>query len=129
MLSSKNAIANIATKNISVAKEFYQETLGLTVTGNTGEHLFSFKSGNSIIWIYQSDFAGTNKATSLSWMVGDELEAIVADLKGKGVTFEHYDMPQMKLEGDIHVGGGMKIAWFKDPDGNILSMTSGSLEG
>jgi hypothetical protein len=42
-------------------------------------------------------------------------------LKSKGVTFEHYDMPGLSLEGDIHVGQGMKVAWFKDPDGNILN--------
>jgi hypothetical protein len=51
-------------------------------------------------------------------------QGVVRALKAKGVTFEHYDMPGMKLEGDIHIGGDMKIAWFKDPDGNILSIVS-----
>ena len=44
-------------------------------------------------------------------------------LKAKGVKFEHYDLPGMKREGDVHVGGDMKVAWFKDPDGNTLSVS------
>jgi hypothetical protein len=57
--------------------------------------------------------------------VGEDVEGIVSALKGKGVKFEHYDMPGMTRKGDVHAGGGMKIAWFKDPDGNILSIVSG----
>lgn len=55
-------------------------------------------------------------------MVGDEIDTIVKALKSKGVTFEHYDMPGLTVEGDIHVGYGMKVAWFKDPDRNILNV-------
>jgi len=43
-------------------------------------------------------------------------------LKSKGVTFEHYDMPDTRLEGDVHVFGDLRVAWFKDPDGNILNL-------
>jgi hypothetical protein len=49
----------------------------------------------------------------------------VRELKAKGVAFEHYDLPGLKVEGDVHVGEDMRIAWFKDPDGNILSIVSG----
>ena len=45
--------------------------------------------------------------------------------KARGVTFEHYDMPELKRVGDVYVGGNMKVAWFKDPDGNILNIFSG----
>ncbi|TIN51029.1 MAG: VOC family protein, partial [Mesorhizobium sp.] len=65
---------------------------------------------------------GTNKATALTWTVGDQIGAIVQALKSKGVTFERYEMPGLTLEGDVHVGYGMKVAWFKDPDGNILCL-------
>jgi hypothetical protein len=58
----------------------------------------------------------------VTWSVGDELEDIVSKLKAKGVKFEHYDMPQMTRKGDIHIAGDMKVAWFKDPDGNILNV-------
>jgi uncharacterized glyoxalase superfamily protein PhnB len=50
---------------------------------------------------------------------------VVRSLKAKGVTFEHYDMPDMKLVGDVHVTGATKVAWFKDPDGNILNIVNG----
>ena len=57
----------------------------------------------------------------MTWAV-DDVEEIVRTLKAKDVTFEHYDLPQTKREGDVHVAGEHKIAWFKDPDGNILSV-------
>jgi len=52
----------------------------------------------------------------------DDVEGTVRELKAKGVKFEHYDMPDMKLADDVHVSGDMKVAWFKDPDGNILNI-------
>jgi hypothetical protein len=74
--------------------------------------------------VYKSQYAGTNKATAVTWTVGEELDDIVRALKGKGVRFEHYDLPGMTRKGDVHVAGEMKAAWFKDPDGNILSLVS-----
>jgi hypothetical protein len=49
----------------------------------------------------------------------------VRALKGKGITFEHYEFPDVRHEGDVHVMGDMRAAWFKDPDGNILALVSG----
>jgi catechol 2,3-dioxygenase-like lactoylglutathione lyase family enzyme len=125
MLSNKDAAANIAVKDLETAREFYENTLGLMQVGTEGQELIVFKSGNSTINVYRSQYAGTNKATALTWVVGDDVEGVVRALKAKGVTFEHYDMPGMSREGDIHVGGNMKVAWFKDPDGNILSIVNG----
>jgi catechol 2,3-dioxygenase-like lactoylglutathione lyase family enzyme len=125
MLGSKDAVANIAVKNLQIARKFYEGTLGLKVVDTEGEELIVFKSGNSILFVYRSQFAGTNQATAVSWALGNELEGVVRTLKEKGVTFEHYDMPGMKREGEIHIGGDMRIAWFKDPDGNILSILGG----
>ena len=81
-----------------------------------------FKSGRSTLNVYRSQYAGTNQATAVTWLVGDDVESVVRALKAKGVVFEHYDLPHMKLEGDIHIAGSMKVAWFKDPDGNILNI-------
>lgn len=125
MLASKNVAANIAVKNMAKARKFYHDTLGLKETGRMGEDLTTYQSGASSIIVYRSEFAGTNKATAATWDVGDEVEKVVKELKGKGVPFEHYDMPDMKLEGDVHVGHGMKVAWFRDPDGNILNIAGG----
>ncbi len=125
MLNQKEAIAMIAVKDIQAAAKFYEGTLGLERAGTEGEEVITYRSGSTRINVYHSQFAGTNKATSVVWNVGDEMESIVASLKSKGVAFEHYDMPGLTLQGDIHVGGGMKVAWFKDPDGNILSLVTG----
>ena len=81
-----------------------------------------YESGNSTVIFYQSQYAWTNQATAVTWGVGEDIEGIVKRLKDKGVRFEHYDMPNTKLEEDIHVDGNMKVAWFKDPDGNILNL-------
>ena len=123
MLNNAEAVANIAVKNLEAAKKFYQDTLGLTQVSAEGEELIVFKSGSSTINVYRSQYAGTNKATAVTWTVGDTGDVVRA-LKAKGVTFEHYDMPDMKLEGDVHVFGDMRVAWFKDPDGNILNIVN-----
>jgi catechol 2,3-dioxygenase-like lactoylglutathione lyase family enzyme len=124
MLGDKDAAANIAVKNLEVAKKFYEDTLGLTQVGSEGQELIVFSSGSSMINVYRSQYAGTNQATAVTWVVGEDVEGIVQALKAKGVTFEHYDMPEMKRKGDIHVAGNMKVAWFKDPDGNILNIVN-----
>ena len=125
MLGNKDAAANIAVKNLEIAKKFYEDILGLTQVDAEGQELIVFKSGNSTINVYRSQYAGTNRATAVTWVVGGEMEGVVQQLKTKGVAFEHYDMPEMTREGDIHIGGTMKVAWFKDPDGNILNIVSG----
>ncbi|RVD58251.1 VOC family protein [Mesorhizobium sp. M2D.F.Ca.ET.185.01.1.1] len=122
MLENSNATANLAVKDLEKAKAFYEGTLGLRQVDEMGGELIVYKSGDTLINVYRSQFAGTNKATAVTWAVGDRIEPIVKSLKSKGVTFEHYDMPGLSLEGDIHVGQGMKVAWFKDPDGNILNL-------
>ena len=125
MLGNKDAVANIAVRNVPAARKFYEGTLGLKAVGTEGDEVVAFRSGNSTLFVYRSDFAGTNKATAVTWEVGDGVDAVVRELKAKGVAFEHYEMPGMKHEGDVHVGNGMRVAWFKDPDGNILSVISG----
>ena len=125
MLSGKDAIAMIAVKNVKDAAKFYEDTLGLQKLSSEGEDVITYGSGSSKLNIYHSEYAGTNKATAVVWNAGDEIDAIVAALKSKGVAFEHYDMPGLTLQGDVHVDGDMKVAWFKDPDGNILSVVSG----
>jgi catechol 2,3-dioxygenase-like lactoylglutathione lyase family enzyme len=124
MLGHANATANLAVKDLAAAKSFYEDTLGLEEVDSEGDELIVLKSGDTLVNVYRSQFAGTNKATAVTWVVGDEIDAIVKKLKGKGIAFEHYDMPGITRDGDIHRGDGMKVAWFKDPDGNILNLVS-----
>jgi len=123
MLSDNNAIATVAVKNLEESKKFYERTLGLTKVMENDE-VVAFKSGpSSTLFVYRSSFAGTNKATAVTF-VAAEVDDLVRTLKSRGVTFEHYDLPKMTREGDIHVAGSMKAAWFKDPDGNIFSLVT-----
>jgi catechol 2,3-dioxygenase-like lactoylglutathione lyase family enzyme len=121
MLGNKDAVANVAVRNLDVATDFYRNTLGLKPVRAEGKELVVFQSGDSAINVYRSEYAGTNKATAVTWTV-DNVEDEVNALRNKGVVFEHYDMPGMTREGDVHVGGRMRVAWFKDPDGNILNV-------
>ena len=122
MLSNKNALANIAVKNLEISRKFYENILGLEEIDSVGEEVVVYRCGNAAIIVYQSQYAGTNKATSATWVVGDDMEILVKELKSKGIQFEHYDMPNTTLKDDIHFDGDMKVAWFKDPDGNILNI-------
>jgi catechol 2,3-dioxygenase-like lactoylglutathione lyase family enzyme len=124
MLGNKTAAANLAVKDLNAARKFYEGTLGLTKVGAQDEEVVVYKTGSSTINVYRSEYAGTNRATAVTWLVGNELERIVEELKQKGVKFEHYDMPGLTRKGDIHVGGDMRVAWFKDLDGNILNLAS-----
>jgi len=125
MLGDRNALATIAVKDTEVARKFYEETLGFVHDGPRRRGVLSYKSGTTTFLVYASRFAGTNQATSASWDAGGEIDGIVKTLRARGVTFEHYhDMPDTTLEGDLHVSGDMRTAWFKDPDGNILNLFS-----
>jgi len=123
MIGQSDATPMIAVKDLDRARAFYEETLGLKEVDDFGEG-FMLKSGDTKVTVYRSEFAGTNKATALTFDVED-LESEVDDLKGKGVSFEHYELPGLERQGDLYVAEGMKTAWFKDPDGNILSLIEG----
>lgn len=124
MLTNTNAVATIGVRNIENAKKFYGEKLGLKPLPTNEEFAQLYSCGNATISLYQTENAGSNKATALSWEVGDKIKEEVKTLKDKGIKFEHYDMPNAKIEGDIHIMGDMQAAWFKDPDGNILCMAN-----
>ena len=121
MLGDQEAMATIAVKDMNAARPFYEEKLGLQPDGTQEPGVVVYRSGNGKVLVYESQYARTNKATSATWSV-DGVEGLARELKAKGVTFEHYDdLPGVTRDGDIHhIGGGMKGAWFKDPDGNIL---------
>ena len=124
MLGDMPAAATIAVSEMKRAREFYEGVLGLTVTQDLGAAVV-YRSGASAVFVYESEFAGTNKATSATWAAGDAFDDVVQALRDKGVTFEHYDdLPETSRDGDVHSFGdsGMQAVWFKDPDGNILNV-------
>lgn len=122
MLSDLAAIATVPVTNLETARTFYEGTLGLTRVREDGEAL-TYKTGASTMFVYRSKYARTNKATAVTF-VTEAVDDLVRTLKGRGVSFEHYDLPGTTLQGDVHVAGSMKVAWFKDPDGNIFSLVT-----
>jgi catechol 2,3-dioxygenase-like lactoylglutathione lyase family enzyme len=123
MLKDKSSSAIVAVDDIDRAKKFYGDTLGLPLADDSMGAL-TFRTGDTQLVVYESEFAGSNKGNAVVWGVGNEIEAIVQNLKSKGVTFEHYDDMDMELDGDIHTAGDFKGVWFKDPAGNILHLNN-----
>jgi catechol 2,3-dioxygenase-like lactoylglutathione lyase family enzyme len=126
MLGQSDVVAVVAVKDLAVARRFYEDTLGLEPDDGApdDEETVLYRSGGSRLLVYVSSYAGTNQATAASWAVGDQLDAVVAGLADKGVPFERYEFPDTEHEGDVHVMGGFRTAWFRDPDGNILNLVN-----
>ena len=123
MLGNSDAVATIAVKDLARAKPFYEVTLGLTPTETDEPGVAGYRSGSSNVLVYESAYAGTNRATAATWIVRD-VDGTVRALKTKGVAFEHYDLPDATSEGDVLVAGKIRAAWFKDPDGNVLALVN-----
>ncbi|RZJ46402.1 MAG: VOC family protein [Brevundimonas sp.] len=126
MLKDRNSSAIVAVSDLNRARVFYEETLGLTLeSGSVSDGVLSFRTGDTSLSVYRSDYAGTNKVNAVTWAMKGDIVEVVDDLRSKGVVFEHYpDMPGT-LNGDIHEYGPAKMVWFKDPDGNILHLVEG----
>ena len=123
-LGAFDAMATIAVRDLKRAKEFYERKLGFTPVPSSEKSVLNYKSGKSTFMVYTSEFAGTNQATAVTWIV-DDVEEVARALKAKGVVFEHYDFPGTTRKGDVHFAGKLRNVWFKDPDGNILGVVSG----
>ena len=124
MLENVTPTPMIAVKDVAKARRFYEETLGLEPLPTGYPDVMRYRAGGGIFVVYASEHAGTNQATALTWTVGDDLDKRVGELGKKGVKFERYDLPGTTREGDIHVAGNIRNAWFKDPDGNIHGLSN-----
>jgi catechol 2,3-dioxygenase-like lactoylglutathione lyase family enzyme len=125
MLGDNQAVATVPVRDLNAAKKFYADVLGLKQVRAEGQEAAVYKAGAGTLIVYRSQFAGTNQATGVTWNVGQGIDTLVRDLKARGVSFEHYDMPDMKRDGEIHSAGNTRAAWFKDPDGNIHGLVNG----
>ena len=125
MLADAQIMAIVPTTDLARAKAFYGETLGL-VDANAptpGPQVIYRCGGNTLLEVYERPTAGEAQHTLASWEVGD-LRAVVDQLRGRGVRFEEYDLPEVKTEDGISATGDLREAWFRDPDGNILRIHS-----
>jgi predicted enzyme related to lactoylglutathione lyase len=127
MLSERKVAAALSASDINRARKFYSEKLGLEPTHDSPEGLWYECGGGTGFFVYPSQFAGTNKATAMSFET-DDLEAEVAGLKSRGVVFEEYDLPEIKTVDGIATLGDEKAAWFKDSEGNIIAVSKMSMK-
>ena len=124
MLKDQTSSAIVPCSDVAAARRFYTETLGLAVVEDHGD-VFAVQTGDSRLNVYKSDYAGTNKANAVVWNAVDEIEAIAADLRAKGVTLDEYPEGFDRVTEGVHVKGSFKAIWLKDPDGNILHVNGG----
>ena len=121
MLQKSPMYAYIPVKDVARARKFYEEKVGLKPKQEIeGGVVYEFAE-HTAAFMYPTPNAGTSRASQAFWQVED-LEREVAELKKRGVAFEDYDIPGMKTRDGISVEGGVKAAWFKDPDGNIMAL-------
>ena len=124
MLKDYDSSAIVAVRDIARARTFYGETLGLPLAGEGPGGTLAFRTGATKLLVYPSDHAGTNRANAVVWGCGGDIDAVVDALAARGVVFEHYPDMEGRFEGGMHVFGTRKLAWFKDPDGNILHVNN-----
>jgi predicted enzyme related to lactoylglutathione lyase len=121
MLQQAPMYAYIPAKDVSRARKFYEQTLGLQPGRELAGGVTYEFGGGTACFLYFTPNAGTSKASQAFWQV-DDVEREVRELKSRGVKFEQYDIPGTKTENGILTGGGAKAAWFKDSEGNILAL-------
>lgn len=123
MFKQSNAFSSFSVDDIKKAKEFYSQILGLNVSevhGMDGLLNINIADDRSLM-IYSKPDHIPARFTVLNFPV-DDVETTVDELTKKGIKFEQYEGDIKTNEKGISEGGGVKIAWFKDPAGNILSV-------
>jgi catechol 2,3-dioxygenase-like lactoylglutathione lyase family enzyme len=128
MLSQLTPVTTLPTADLSKARSFYEETLGLKPQRD-GLGGVNYTCGDGMVYLYESAFAGTNKATAVSFNVSmSEFDDEIAALRKKGVTFLTFDAEGLDWTGDVaSMGDAMKSVWFTDPDGNIFNVSAGAI--
>ena len=121
IFKTATSFSSFSVKDLKVAKDFYSQTLGLDVT-ETPEEGLELHTGDNAIFLYPKPNHAPASFTVLNFQV-DDIEEAVQELAPLGIKLEHYDLPDIKTDDrGIFSGPGARIAWFKDPDGNILSV-------
>src|SRR5919202_1889064 len=123
-LSMYRVGAGLAVSDMNRAREFYEDKLGLSVSIDSGANVQYRCAEGTVMHVYLSpEHAGKSTATLAGWGV-DDVEEVVEELTSKGVTFEHYDEGPIITDerGIATFEGDAKVAYFRDPDGNTLSI-------
>lgn len=119
MISNTKLMGFAAITDVARARDFYETALGLRFIGDDGYALV-MASGANIVRLQKMQTHAPLPFTVLGWQV-DDIRAAVRDLASRGVQFERYEfLPQDEL--GVWEAGDDRVAWFKDPDGNLLSL-------
>ncbi|SRR5579871_2265098 len=121
MLGSTNIIAFVPTRNPDQARKFYEQTLGLRFVSDDGFALV-FDANGVMVRVVRVQEITPAPYTILGWQV-QNIEEVVAKLAQTGVRFERYGFFKQDDLGIWTAPGGARVAWFKDPDGNTLSVS------
>lgn len=122
MFENAPATAMIPAKDPDRARQWYEAKLG--IKGEVSDYGVNLKLNGVDAYIYPTQFAGTAQHTILTFTTKDLL-ADMAEMRKRGVTFEEYDLPDLKTENGIASWGEVKNAWCKDSEGNILGFVQG----
>ncbi|MBN9326149.1 MAG: glyoxalase [Cellulomonas sp. 73-145] len=127
MLGEFPAMPVLAVRDMDRARKFYQDDLGFSVLSEGPEGVV-YRAGSGGFLVYSSQYAGTNQATAVSFMVGDAGFADeVAALRRHGIELMTFDAPEGSWTDGVLDDGRMRSAWFSDPDGNILNIETMSI--
>jgi catechol 2,3-dioxygenase-like lactoylglutathione lyase family enzyme len=124
MLANYDCAAFLPASDLARARKFYAEKLGFQPIEDD-EGMLMYHSGNARFAVYATQFAGIAQHTLMSWEV-DDLDAVMSELRRRGVVFEEYDMPGLKTVNGVAELGPSRGAWFKDSEGNILAIAQRS---
>jgi catechol 2,3-dioxygenase-like lactoylglutathione lyase family enzyme len=122
MLQDCRMLATIPASDLGRARAWYQDKLGLTSNEEEPEALLYRSGGDHLFLLFSSSEAGTAQHQLAAWIVED-LSAEVAEMRRRGVVFEEYDRPGLRTEDGIATTPVGKAAWFKDSEGNVLTIT------
>jgi len=125
-LSEYKVIAGLVVSGMDRARGFYEGALGLRVGIDSGDNVAYRCGEGTVLHVYlSSEHAGNSTATLASWYV-DDVEGVVEQLTERGVVFERYEKGPILTDekGIAKFEGGAKVAYFKDPDGNTLSIAT-----
>lgn len=124
MLGHKTSNAIVAVRDLAQARAFYTDTLGLEAVDDMMEGVVTYRTGDSLLVVYQSSDARAGTGNAVAWGGGDDVPAIAEALRARGVTLEEYPALGMRIDRGLHIAEGFCGIWFKDPDGNILHVNS-----
>lgn len=122
MLAHNDVIATISVSDLTRSRAFYEDKLGLVVESTIDDYCVRYRAGDTFVFVYQTANPIIAPAIVATWAVEDLIETVVAELGARGVTFEHFEKEGFVRNGDIYRAKTFKVALFKDPDGNMLSL-------